>query len=134
MICLVNITHISDIVIAHLEQCSKATTGRVKFLLEVEMEPSTRNTSYYKDYRKKFLNFYSCLFHEDDNDHFVDRIQRRMYQTTEFSRALDIVMLNLPKLGFRHVNPLELAPLLVSEDSGDALKIMADVRAYFQGM
>ncbi len=98
------------------------------------MEPSTRNTSYYKDYRKKFLNFYSGLFHEDDNDHFVDRIQGRIYQTTEFSRALDIVMLNLPKLGFRHVKPLELAALLVSEDSGDALKIMADVRAYFQGM
>ena len=43
-------------------------------------------------------------------------------------------MSNLPKIGFRNVKPLELAVLQASEDSDDALKIMADVRAYFQGM
>ena len=44
-------------------------------------------------------------------------------------------MLNLPKIGFRSVKPLELIVLLrASEDTDDALKIMADVRAYFQGM
>lgn len=44
-------------------------------------------------------------------------------------------MFNLPKIGFPNVNRLELAGLLrTSEDSDDALKIMADVRAYFQGM
>lgn len=58
-----------------------------------------------------------------------------MYQSTEFSRALDIIMLNLPKIGFRNVRALELAVLFrASEDTDDALKIMADVRAYFQGM
>ena len=44
-------------------------------------------------------------------------------------------MYNLPKIGFRNVKPLELVVLLrASEDTDDALKIMADVRAYFQGM
>lgn len=44
-------------------------------------------------------------------------------------------MSNLPKIGFRTVKSLELAVLLrASEDTDDALKIMADVRAYFQGM
>jgi hypothetical protein len=44
-------------------------------------------------------------------------------------------MLNLPKVGFRNVRALQLAVLLrASEDTDDALKIMADVRAYFQGM
>jgi hypothetical protein len=43
-------------------------------------------------------------------------------------------MLNLPKVGFRNVKPLDLVALQTSEDSDDALKIMADVRAYFQGM
>jgi hypothetical protein len=59
-----------------------------------------------------------------------------MDQSTEFSRALDIIVFNLPKIGFRNVKPLELAVLLrtSSEDTDDALKIMADVRAYFQGM
>jgi len=58
-----------------------------------------------------------------------------MCQPTEFSRALDIIMSNLPKIGFRNLKALELAVLLrASEDTEDALKIMADVRAYFQGM
>ena len=58
-----------------------------------------------------------------------------MYQSTEFSRALDIILSNLPKIGFRNVKALELGVLLrASEDTEDALKIMADVRAYFQGM
>jgi hypothetical protein len=48
--------------------------------------------------------------------------------------ALNSIMSNLPMIGFRNVKPLELAILQDSEDSDDALKIMADVRAYFQGM
>ena len=98
------------------------------------MEPSTRNTNYFKDYRRKFLSFYCGLFQEDSNNHFIERVQGRMYQSPEFSRALESIMSNLPKIGFHNVNPLELAILQASEDSDDALKIMADVRAYFQGM
>ena len=121
--------------IAHLDQCSEKASKRIKFLLKVEEEPSTRNTDYFKDYRRKFLSFYSGLFHEDSNDHFSDCVQGRRYKSPEFSRALDTVMLNLPKIGFDNVKPLELLVTLKdSEDSDDALKIMADVRAYFQGM
>jgi hypothetical protein len=128
---------LSNIVIARLEQCSKETNKRIEFLLKVEEEPSTRNTSYFKDYRRKFLNFYNGVFHGDSNDVYIDRIQGRMSQPTEFSRALDTIMSNLPKIGFRAVKPHELAVLLRAsdcEDTDDALKIMADVRAYFQGM
>lgn len=125
---------VSIIVIARLEQCSKETSKRIEFLLKVEEEPSTRNTSYFKDYRRKFLNFYSGVFHGDPNDCFIDRIQGHVRQSTEFSKALDTIMFNLPKIGFRNVKPLELAILFRArtEDTDDALKIMADVRAYFQ--
>jgi len=129
------ITRISNIVITRLEQCSKEATKRIEFLLKVEEEPSTRNTSYFKDYRRKFLNFYSGEFHGDNNDYFIDRIQGRMYQSRDFSKALNIILSNLPIIGFRNVKPFELAVLFrASEDTDDALKIMADVRAYFQGM
>jgi hypothetical protein len=37
-------------------------------------------------------------------------------------------------IGFRDIKPLELTALQSSEEAEDALKIMADVRAYFQGM
>jgi len=56
-----------------------------------------------------------------------------MYQSSEFTRALESVMLNLRILGFRNVKPLELTILQVSEDADEALRIMANVRAYFQG-
>jgi hypothetical protein len=129
-----NIIYISNIVVAHLDQCSKETSNLINLLLKVENEPSTRNTNYFKDYHRKFLSFYKGLFHKDSNDSFVERIQGRMNQTTEFIRALDTIMSSLPKIGFNHVNPLELGVLQASEDSNEALKIMADVRAYFQGM
>jgi len=97
------------------------------------MEPSTQNTHYFKDYRRKFLSFYRGQYHEDSNDRFIERLKGRVNQSVEFSRALRRVISNLAKIGFRGVNPLELAALQASEDSDDALWIMADVRAYFQG-
>ena len=98
------------------------------------MEPSTRNTNYLKDYQRKFFSHYKGLFHRDSNDYFVERVQGRMDQSTEFNRALDTIISNIPKIGFNHVTPLELGVLQASAESDDALKIMADVRAYFQGM
>ena len=69
----------------------------------------------------------------NSNDQFIERLQGRMYQSSEFSRALENVMLNLRILGFHNVKPLELTVLQTSEDADDALRIMANVRAYFQG-
>ncbi|KAI9508381.1 P-loop containing nucleoside triphosphate hydrolase protein [Russula earlei] len=123
---------VSNIVVTHLDRCSKETSKRVKFLLEVEKEPSTKNTHYFKDYRRKFLCFYNGLYHKDSNDNFIERVQGQHYQSTAFAEALAVVMENLPKLGLRDVKPLELAILQTSEDSDGALRIMADVRAYFQ--
>jgi hypothetical protein len=121
-----------NIVVAHLDQCSKETSNLIKLLLKIEMEPSTRNTNYFKDYHRKFLSFYKGLFNKDSNDYFVERVQGRMDQSSEFNRALDTILSNLPKIGFNHVTPLELGVLKASGESNDALKIMADVRAYFQ--
>jgi hypothetical protein len=125
--------HISAIVTAHLDECSKETSKRIKSLLEVEMEPSTQSTHYFKDYRRKFLSFYRGLYHQDSNDQFIERLKGHAYQSAEFSRSLHRALLYLARIGFRDVNPLDLAALQTSEDSDEALRIMADVRAYFQG-
>ena len=99
----------------------------------MEKEPSTENTHYFKDYRRKFLSFYKGLYNKDSNDKFIERLQGRIYQSDEFTRALDSIIANLARIGFYNVKPLQLAALQASEDSDDALRIMADVRAYFQG-
>ena len=64
----------------------------------------------------------------------IERVEGRMYRSSGFIEALEIIMSNLPRIGLRNVKPLELAILQTSEDADDALRIMADVRAYFQGM
>ena len=48
--------------------------------------------------------------------------------------ALESIISNLTKIGFHNVKPLSLAAMQASEKLIDVLKIMADLRAYFQGM
>lgn len=68
------------------------------------------------------------------NSDFIARLQRPMHPSSEFTIALESVISNLRRIGFLNVQPLELAVLRASEDSDGAIKIMADVRAYVQGM
>jgi len=95
--------------------------------------PSTKNTHYFQDYRQKFFAFYKGIFNSDSNNNFIETLQDPTTQFSEFSKALGTILSNLPKIGFNDVHPLDLAILQRSEDSDDAIKIMADVRAYFQG-
>jgi hypothetical protein len=67
------------------------------------------------------------------NSDFIERLQKRIRTSSEFDRALEMVLSSLSRIGIHNVEPLDLAVLRASEDSDDALKIMADVRAYFQG-
>ena len=122
-----------EIVITHLNQCAEETSALIKFLLQVEKEPSTKNVHYFKDYRRNFFAVYKGIFNSGSNNDFVERVQRRIDQSPEFIQALGIIIANLPKIGFHDVKPLELTVLQASEDADDAIKIMADVRAYFQG-
>ncbi|KAF8504661.1 P-loop containing nucleoside triphosphate hydrolase protein [Russula emetica] len=123
-----------NIVMMHLDQSTQETSSLIKFLLEGEKEPSTRHTHYFKDYRRKFFAFYKGIYNSSSNSNFIERLRSTGYgyESSEFGDALEIVISNLRKIGFHNVQPLELAVLRASEDSDDAIKIMADVRAYFQ--
>jgi hypothetical protein len=105
--------------------------GDLKSLPDVEKEPSTWNTHYFNDYRRQFFTLYKGIYNRIS---FIGRLRSAGYQSSEFKVALEKVISNLRKIGFHNVQPLELAVLRASEDSDDAIKIMADVRAYFQGM
>ena len=127
-------TDISNIVETHLELCAKETSKRIKFLLAVEKKAFTENKHYFRDYRGKFLAFYKGLYHSRSNDFFINRLQQCLHTSSPLNSALDSIIANLHAIGFRDVTPLQLARLQPSEDAEDALKIMADVRGYFQGM
>jgi hypothetical protein len=100
----------------------KETSRCLEFLLKVEIEPSTgtQNTHYFKDYHRKFLCFYRGLYHKGSNDQSIERLQGHVYRSTEFCPALQRVIMNLAKIRFRDVKPLDLAALQGSEDSDDA--------------
>ncbi|KAI9508380.1 P-loop containing nucleoside triphosphate hydrolase protein [Russula earlei] len=123
---------ISTIVMKHLCQCAKEAANLIKFLLNVEKQPSTINVHYFKDYRRKFFAFYMGISNSNSNSNFIETLQARRYQSSEFNRALETIIFNLSKVGFDNVNPLELAVLRPSGDEDDAIRIMADARAYFQ--
>ena len=120
----------------HLDRRAKKTSSLISILLEVEKEPSTQHTHYFKDYRRKFSAFYKGIFSGNANSNFIGRLQGTTLRSSEFTLALEDILLNLHKIGFHNVRPLELAVLRASvdSDSDDAIKIMADVRGYFQGM
>ena len=125
--------YVREFVIAHLNQCVEETLALIEFLLRVEKEPSTKNVYYFKDYRRNFLAFYKRIFNCGSNSDFVERVQRRADQPPGFTEALGIIIANRSKIGFHDVSPLQLTVLQASEDADGAIKIMADVRAYFQG-
>ena len=125
---------ISNVVTTHLELRANETTKRIEFLLETEKEPFTENKHYFRDYRRKFFAYYNGQYHSGSNNFYIDRLLRNQDQSSRFMVAVNRIIENLAIIGFRGVKPLELAALLPSEDAEDALKIMADVRAYFQGM
>lgn len=125
--------YVRETVIAHLNRCAEETLALIEFLLQVEKEPSTKNVYYFKDYRRNFFAFYKGIFNCGSNSDFVERVQRRVDQPPGFTEALGIIIANLSKIGFHDVNPLQLTVLQASEDADGAIKIMADVRAYFQG-
>ena len=45
---------------------------RIKFLLQLEKERSTKNNHFFKDYRRQFLSFYNGLFQNISNYHVFE--------------------------------------------------------------
>lgn len=110
---------------------SEETSSLIKFLLEVEKEPSTRYPHHFKDYCRKFFAFYKGIYNSSSNSDFIERLRSTGYQSSEFRIAVETVISNLHIIGFHKVQPFELAVLRASEDADGAIKTMADGRAYY---
>lgn len=59
----------------HLDQRAEDTSGLIRFLLEVEKEPSTRHTHYLKDYRRKFFALYKGMYNSSSNSNFIESLR-----------------------------------------------------------
>jgi len=114
----------------HLQVCLEMATAKVLWLLDLEQaHPFSLNTHYLSDYKTKFLTFY--------------RAERQSHDQTGLSLASALassssglikVMEGLAAMGLSDIKTNDLKKLVPGDEMDPALMIMADVRAYFQGM
>uniref|UniRef100_A0A0W0FU61 P-loop containing nucleoside triphosphate hydrolase protein n=1 Tax=Moniliophthora roreri TaxID=221103 RepID=A0A0W0FU61_MONRR len=102
------------------------TQKQLEWFVKLEARPSTLNTHYFTDYRDKFLGFYKGQrmqeLHPDlMYDCLMDGASLKIQDAVSVLTGLGID----PK-------PVDLLRLLPPDEMEPALKIMAEVRAYFQ--
>ncbi|KAG7091489.1 hypothetical protein E1B28_010520 [Marasmius oreades] len=118
---------ISNIVQEHMRKRYEETKDRLQWLVKLEARPSTSNTHYFTDYRDKFLDFYHGLRQRDRNPQLIEMCLGNG-QSLEVRNALS----QLAGLGISELKPKDLQRLLPRDEMEPALKIMAEIRAYFQ--
>lgn len=125
----------------HVAQCLVRAEERVSWLLALEDRPFTMNNHYLSDYRSKFLAHYKGAresYHQPDVMKSIQsfsssqaQLARQMnYQPTGIAK----VIASLAEIGMSGIRADDLAKLFPPDKMEPALEIMADVRAYFQGM
>ncbi|KAL0573674.1 hypothetical protein V5O48_008286, partial [Marasmius crinis-equi] len=120
--------HISNIVQDHLRQKYEQTKERLDWLVQLERRPSTSNTHYFANYRDKFFGFYKGLRQEDKSPGVMNEC------SSDPSGHVKAALSSLTLIGssFQSLAASDLQKLLPSDEMEPALKIMAEVRAYFQ--
>lgn len=137
--CVVNNGPLSrrNVVSQHIRDRANETLRNIDFLLKVEGTPYTRNTHYLDDYRDKFLNYYKGIRQSTENNNLISKLSAGVLPDSEpdgqFEGGLVKVLSGLSDMGIHGIQPLALARILPPALMEDAIAIMADVRAYFQG-
>jgi len=119
-----------------MKNCGDRTKSKINWLVGLERRPFTTNESYFLDYKDKFLSYYRAA-RRPDND-LISRLAANRSEiqnnvADDFQRGLGRVLSGLPQIGINGVMASDLPRLLAPDPMEPALKIMASVRAYFQG-
>ncbi|KAK0199336.1 P-loop containing nucleoside triphosphate hydrolase protein [Desarmillaria ectypa] len=106
----------------HLKKQLEQTEARIEWLVKLEARPYTLNTHYLSDYTEKFLAYYRGARGKQEHGSLAEIP----------SGAVDEILSGLSSVGIHGVEGPDLAKLLPADRMEASLKIMADVRAYFQ--
>jgi hypothetical protein len=109
---------------------------RVSWLLKIEDRPFSLSIHYLIDYRDKFLAYYKAGRDQDRGGRLMSAIQSYSASPHGFSNQTGIgrVLTGLSEAGIQGVRAEDLAKLIPPDGMEPAFVIMADVRAYFEGM
>lgn len=125
-----------------MEERFEATKDRIKWLLDLEVRPFTLNKHYLADYREKFYSYYKGCREQDLNQELsssllsldIERKTKRFAGLSESAATVNEALASLVKLGLTGLKPSDLLRLIPADEMEPALGIMADIRAYFQGI
>jgi len=127
-----NVYHSRQTVLAHLKNCKERTATKMKECIALEHEePITVNEYYLADYKRKFLARYKAArqLHVEHSPQLQTLVDGG-YQNTTY---MQLAVTNLGAMGLPSVNKYDLLRLLPGDPTDDAIEIMAEVRAYYQG-
>ena len=125
----------SGVVIEHLNTCTKLAHERMMQCIELEREePTTVNEHYLSDYKSKYLARYRAERKSHQGSGVNNDLRNFINGAFDRTFELNQVRSHLEGMGF----PLDLKKedflrLLKPDTSEEALDIMAEVRAYYQG-
>jgi hypothetical protein len=118
---------------AHLEERFVETKNRVHWLLKLDHRPFTTNTHYLADYKEKFMAYFKSSRQSDLYGNAPALAQRLAPDSQPYQDVSEILS-RLSRLQFPNIAVKDLVKLLPDDHMLHALEIMAEVRAYFQGM
>ncbi|KAK0499139.1 P-loop containing nucleoside triphosphate hydrolase protein [Armillaria luteobubalina] len=111
----------------HLKKQLEQTEARIDWLVKLEARPYTLNTHYLSDYTEKFLAYYKGARGKQKHGDLAACLE-----TAPDYDTVDEILSGLSAIGIHGVEGPDLAKLLPMDHMEAPLKIMADVRAYFQ--
>ena len=125
----------SAVVIGHLNACTKLAHERMMHCIEIEREePTTVNEHYLSDYKSKYLARYRAERRSHPGSGVNNDLRTFIdggYDTHSYFRDSNT---NLQSMGFPPgLKREDFLRLLKPDTNEEALDIMAEVRAYYQG-
>ncbi|PBK85320.1 hypothetical protein ARMGADRAFT_1169624 [Armillaria gallica] len=111
----------------HLKKQLRQTEARIEWLVKLEGRPYTLNTHYLSDYTEKFLAYYKEARGKQEHRDLASELE-----TVRDYGTVDGILSGLSAIGIHGVEGPDLAKLLPADRMEASLKIMADVRGYFQ--
>jgi hypothetical protein len=125
----------SIIVAEHIQTCAAAARSYIRWLLSLEDPLFTINLDNWANYRDQFYHYYKSVYNTTHTGglgaifHAFDLESA----TQEFQDSMNGILRGLNTFGLSNLAPVDLAKLVPPSDQEPALKVMAEVRAYYQG-
>jgi len=127
-----NVYHSRQTVLTHLKNCKERTAMKMKDCIALEHEgPVTVNEQYLADYKRKFLARYKAA--RQLHVKHSPELQKLVNGDYQHSSYMQNAVQYLQYMGLPSVNNYDLLRLLPGDPADDAIEIMAEVRAYYQG-